>query len=97
MAIFYILSRDEDLGLFIKMKKEPVRVVFSNNNFSNECDMYWTKKLRVQGIALVARGLSMDQDFFFIKMMAQEAEGSMNLQDLSLITYRKLRQEDKIF
>lgn len=37
------------------MKKEPVRVVFSNNNFSNEYDMYWTKKLRVQGIALVAK------------------------------------------
>lgn len=40
-------------------------VVFSNNNFSNECDMYRTKKLRVQGIALVARGLSMDQGIFY--------------------------------
>lgn len=47
------------------MKKKPVKVVFSNNNFSNECDLYWTKKLRVRGIALVARGLSMDQDISY--------------------------------
>lgn len=67
MDILYILGRDEDQGLFRKVKKEPIRLVFSNNNFSNECGMYWTERLRVQGIALVARGLSMDQDFFLLR------------------------------
>lgn len=34
-------------------------MMFNNNNFSNECDIYWKKKLKIQGVAIapIARGL----------------------------------------
>ena len=56
--IFWVAQKIRDYE--IKKNNDPGRVVFSNNNFSNECDMYWRRKLRIQGIAVVfvARGLN---------------------------------------
>ena len=52
------------------MKNDPVRMVFSNNSFSNERDMYGTKKFKIQGItiALIARGLGIRSGNFLLRL-----------------------------
>lgn len=41
-------------------------MMFSNNNFSNECGVYWTEKLKIQGVAIapIARGLGIRSQIF---------------------------------